>query len=78
LVALAKDVIVTTNAIHASHLTAFGTLDLGGAAYNAVSITGLGGAAISNVEFDGSVIKGGVEYFVYSNVGSAVGVGVLG
>lgn len=74
----AKDVIVTTNAIHASHLTAFATLDLGGAAYNSVSITALGGAAISNLEFDGSVIKGGVEYFVYSNVGSAVGVGALG
>ncbi|MBI1686417.1 hypothetical protein [Caulobacter hibisci] len=81
-----KDILVTTAKLSdgaaGSKLTATsasagfdlhkGAHDLGG-----VLITDTAGSAVNVIEFDGSKIVGGVEYFVYSLVGSAAGVADL-
>lgn len=43
-----------------------------------VGITGTSGAAVGALEFDGSLLRDGVTYYVYSAVGSSVGVAALG
>jgi hypothetical protein len=48
-----------------------GVLDLGGD-HGSVALSGT-----SALEYDGVVMNNGTEYYVYSNVGSAVGVGAL-
>lgn len=80
-----KDVIVTTEKLSAgaagtivtaaNGLFAFGHegLDLG-----SMAITGIGGVAVGALEFDGEKVVGGTHYFVYSAVGSAVGLDAIG
>lgn len=81
----AKDVIVTTSQIGngavGSHIDAVGgsfTLSDDGAAMGSVSVTGIGGQAVTSLEYDGTKFVDGVHYYVYSAVGSAVGVEALG
>ena len=81
----AKDVIITTSAlasVSAGHVIgaeggAFrlvdDELDLGG-----MRVTDAAGRAVDQLEFDGSRTVNGVEYFVYSTVGSAIGLDALG
>lgn len=42
-----------------------------------VGVTGINGAKITSFEFDGMVTQNGVDYYVYSLVGSAAGTGNL-
>lgn len=39
-----------------------------------VALFGVGGGAINSLEFDGSVVRDGTTYYVYSSIGSAAGV----
>lgn len=81
----AKDVIVTTSQIGTgaagSLVKAVGghfALTDEGAAMGSVAVTGIGGAAVTALEYDGVKTVGGVDYFVYSLVGSAVGLDAVG
>ncbi|WP_076072092.1 cadherin-like domain-containing protein [Sphingomonas montana] len=80
----AKDVLVTTSAldVDGSGHIGLGTggllsLDTDGLHLGDVSITGIGGRTISTLEFDGSVQRDGMTYYVYSMDGSAVGAAAL-
>ncbi|MGJ3628274.1 hypothetical protein AB5I41_17370 [Sphingomonas sp. MMS24-JH45] len=80
----AKDVLVTTSQIGTgaagSHIQAseghFALFDKG-AAMGSVAVSGIGGAAVTTLN-DGVKTVGGVDYFVYSLVGSAVGLDAVG
>lgn len=84
----AKDVIVTTTALSDGNgdgkisFAGSGHLDLGaaqnGGSLGVVDIGGLSGAAVTALEFDGSVKHGGVTYYVYSQVGSSAGTAMVG
>lgn len=71
-----RDLLVTTRALADSNgdgVIGFGgdrTLDLTGGGSIVIN-----DRSVSSIEYDGSVVRGGVEYFVYSRVGSA-GTGV--
>jgi hypothetical protein len=73
----AKDLLVTTSAINDSdgdRVINFGsTLDIPGNGGTVALSTG--STAIHAVEFDGTVVNNGITYYVYSSVGSMVGVG---
>ncbi|WP_139198103.1 hypothetical protein [Sphingomonas gellani] len=80
-----KDVIVTTSQIGSgavgSHIDATGgsfTLYDEGVAMGSVAVSGIGGAAVNSLEFDGVKHVDGVSYYVYSHVGSAIGLDALG
>ena len=78
------DVLVTTSLIRDSNndgIIGFGgdsLLGLPSAEGGTVGMTDTMGGAIRSLEFDGTVERGGVTYYVYSNVGSSVGVEALG
>lgn len=81
----AKDVIITTSQIGSgavgSHVDAAGgifTLYDEGASVGNIAITGVGGATVSSLEYDGVRQSDGISYYVYSHVGSAVGLDALG
>lgn len=77
----ANDVLVTTAAIADSNgdgRIGFGAdrrVEIGGSDF---SVTGANGRTITALEFDGSLERDGVTYFVYSLVGSAAGTDALG
>ncbi|MBI1685924.1 hypothetical protein, partial [Caulobacter hibisci] len=82
----AKDVIVTTSALKVDSsgrvvLSADGAISLAGSArtydQGAVTVTDLKGAAVTKLEYDGSVLLSGVKYYLYSTGGSAIGLDVL-
>ncbi|MEH3106953.1 MAG: Ig-like domain-containing protein [Sphingomonas fennica] len=79
----ARDILVTTTALGSKvavggqiDLTD-GTLKLAGG-LGEIDLSGTGGQEIGAIEFDGSVVRGDVTYFVYSTVGSAAGLATLG
>jgi hypothetical protein len=81
----AKDVIITTSALDS--ISAGGVIGAEGGAFRLVDdeldlggmrVTNTDGRAVDQLEFDGSRIVNGVEYFVYSTVGSAIGLDALG
>jgi hypothetical protein len=81
----AKDVIITTSALDS--VSAGGLIGAEDGAFRLVHdefdlggmrITDTGGRAVDQLEFDGSHTVNGVEYFVYSAVGSAIGLDALG
>lgn len=81
----AKDAVVTTSQIGSgavgSHIDAIGgsfALADEGATLGGFSVTGIGGAAVNTLEYDGTKVVDGVHYYVYSAVGSAVGIEVVG
>lgn len=77
------DLLVTTTAIadnNGDGIIGFGAdalLDLTGGG-GKVEMTDTADAAITSLEFDGEVTQDGVTYYVYSTVGSSVGVDALG
>jgi hypothetical protein len=80
-----KDVIVTTSQIGSSAIgshidTTDGIFVLfdEGLSVGSIAITGPGGASVSSLEFDGVKHGDGINYYVYSQVGSAVGLDALG
>ncbi|HEU0066382.1 MAG TPA: hypothetical protein VFQ57_03985 [Sphingomonas sp.] len=81
----AKDVIVTTDKLGSGAAGSVikatnGLFSLGhdGLDLGNVAVAGIGGAAVSALEFDGSKVVNGVEYYVYSSVQSAVGLDMVG
>jgi hypothetical protein len=75
----ARDILVTTSKLADNNedgIIAFGgSLDLSG---NGGTVTLTNGAAsLSSIEYDGTVTKNGVTYYVYSNVGSTAGLADL-
>lgn len=78
------DVIVTTSLIRDGNgdgIIGFGgdlLLELPSAEGGTVGITNMMGGAVGSLEYDGSVERDGVTYYVYSGVGSSVGVEALG
>jgi hypothetical protein len=80
-----KDVIVTTSQIGSglvgSHVDVVnGNLELydEGISVGGIALIGLGGAAVSSLEYDGVKHVSGSSYYVYSNVGSTIGLDALG
>lgn len=78
------DVLVTTLIIsdrNGDSIIGFGSdalLDLPSAEGGTVAIKNAEGAAVSSLDFDGSIERDGMTYYVYSSVGSSVGVDALG
>lgn len=84
----AKDLLVTTSALKSTSLGSDGLVKLVGGSGDAtdtmtpgeagtIEMTGIGGAAVQSLEFDGSMVRNGVTYYVYSQAGSAVDMGDL-
>lgn len=84
----AKDLLVTTSALSTTSLGSSGLVKLVGGSGDAtdtltpgeagtIELHGTSGAAIGALEFDGSVVRSGVTYYVYSQAGSAVGLADL-
>lgn len=75
----ARDILVTTTKIADNNddgIIQFGSaVDLSGNGGSVVLTNGA--ASLSAIEFDGSLVKNGVTYYVYSNVGSAAGMADL-
>ena len=80
----ASDILVTTTKIrdnNGDNIIGFGKgalLDLPGVEGGTVGISNNMGMAIRSLEYDGQVERDGVAYYVYSTIGSAAGVDVLG
>jgi hypothetical protein len=78
----AKDVLVTTAALGTgatgSVVQATGGRFALGDGLGSVALSDMGAGAVTGLEFDGARVIDGVHYYVYSAVGSAVGVEVLG
>lgn len=85
----AKDLLVTTSALSTTALGSSGVARLVGGSGDAsdtltpgeagtVELHASNGAAIGAVEFDGSIVRNDVTYYVYSAVGSSAGVADLG
>ncbi|MEG8015282.1 hypothetical protein [Sphingomonas sp. 22R3R2A-7] len=80
----ASDILVTTTQIrdnNGDNIIGFGKgalLDLPGVEGGTVGISNNMGMAIRSLEYDGQVERDGVAYYVYSTIGSAAGVDVLG
>lgn len=78
------DVLVTTSIIsdrNGDSIIGFGSdalLDLPSVEGGTVAIRNAMGAAVSSLEYDGSIERDGVTYYVYSSVGSSIGVDALG
>lgn len=80
----AKDILVTTTKIAGVAAGAKVTatagrfeLEAGGTDLGSLTITDTKGVAVNNLEYDGSVQIDGHSYFVYSLVGSSVGIDAL-
>jgi hypothetical protein len=81
----AKDVIITTSQIGSgavgSHVDAVGgtfALYDEGVSIGSIAINNPGGASVTSLEYDGVKHGDGVSYYVYSQVGSTVGLDALG
>nr|WP_253072613.1 hypothetical protein [Sphingomonas sp. H160509] len=72
-----NDVLVTTTKL--ADLDNDGKITFG--SDSRLDLTGAGGSVgltgINALEYDGAVTNNGIEYYVYSNVGSAVGTGAV-
>jgi hypothetical protein len=80
-----KDVVITTAALGdgpagsvIQAIDGYFTLGDDGVDLGSVAASDLAARAVTALEFDGARVIDGVEYYVYSSVGSAVGMEVLG
>lgn len=84
----ARDLLVTTSKLSTTSLGSSGLVKLIGGSGDAsdamipgeagtIAMTGIGGAAVQALEFDGATVRNGVTYYVYSQAGSAVGLADL-
>ena len=75
----AKDLLVTTTALSTTALGKNGVVELVGASgdLGTVDLNDTTGAAIGTLEFDGSIVRSGVTYYVYSQAGSSAGLADL-
>lgn len=72
----AKDILVTTSALSSISLGTDGLVKLGGG-LGEIDLNGMTGAPVPGLELDGTVVKNGVSYFVYSAAGSSAGLADL-
>jgi hypothetical protein len=80
----AKDAIITTSQIGSgaigSHVEAVSgsyTLYDEGVSVGSIAVAGLSGASVASLEYDGVKYVDGVSYYVYSHIGSAIGIDAL-
>jgi hypothetical protein len=85
----AKDLLVTTSALKSTSLGTTGLVKLVGGSGDpgdtltageagTIDLNGISGAAVQKLEFDGAISQGDSTYYVYSLVGSQVGLADLG